>query len=237
VTKPNELATPKAGPRSAPTPRRKRLSAPERRATILTAAREVFLEEGFSGARTRAIAERAEITEAVLYRHFASKEEIFEGAVLLPLGELLDELLIRSRETLRAGGSEGHLVAAVETVWLDVITRLAPRLGVALFSDQASGRRCYRRQVQPVLDALLAEFQAAGLLPAREGGTDGWAIVRAAFGMNLLLALDLLQTGREVDTPLLVGQITDLLTLGLSSGRSLRLGQSAQRRAGALKRR
>jgi len=55
--------------------------------------------------------------------------------------------------------------------------------------------------------------------------------------MNLLLALDLLQTGREVDTPVLVGQITDLLTLGLSSGRSLRLGQSAQRRAGALKRR
>jgi AcrR family transcriptional regulator len=237
VTKPNELATPKAGPRSAPAPRRKRLSGPERRATILTAAREVFLEEGFSGARTRAIAERAEITEAVLYRHFASKEEIFEGAVLLPIGELLDELLIRSRETLRAGGSEGHLVAAVETVWLDVITRLAPLLGVALFSDQASGRRCYRRQVQPFLDALLAEFQAAGLLPAREGGTDGWAIVRAAFGMNLLLALDLLQTGREVDTPLLVGQITDLLTLGLSSGRSLRLGQSAQRRAGALKRR
>jgi AcrR family transcriptional regulator len=237
VAKSDELAPRKAAARAAPAPRRKRLSGPERRATIVAAAREVFLEQGFSGARTRAIAERAEITEAVLYRHFASKEEIFEAAVLAPLGELLDELLTRSRDTLRAGGSEGHLVAAVETVWLEVITRLAPLLGVALFSDQASGRRCYRRQVAPFLDALLAEFQAAGLLPAREGGTDGWAVVRAAFGMNLLLALDLLQTGREVDTPVLVGQITDLLTLGLSSGRSLRLGQSAQRRAGALKRR
>jgi AcrR family transcriptional regulator len=237
VTKPNELATGKAAVRSAEAPRRKRLTGPERRVTILVAAREVFLEEGFSGARTRAIAERAEITEAVLYRHFASKEEIFDAAVLAPLGELLDELLTRSRETLRAGGSEGHLVAAVEGVWLEVITRLAPLLGVALFSDQASGRQCYRRQVVPFLDALLAEFQAAGLLPAREGGTDGWAVVRAAFGMNLFLALDLSQTGRDVDTPGLVGQITDLLTLGLSSGRSLRLGQSAQRRAGALKRR
>jgi AcrR family transcriptional regulator len=224
VTKPKEAV-----------PRRKRLSAPERRATILVAAREVFLEEGFSGARTRAIAERAEITEAVLYRHFASKEEIFEAAVLTPLGELFEELLSRSRETLRAGGSEGHLVAAVETIWLDVISRLTPLLGVALFSDQAAGRQCYRRQVGPFLDALLAEFQAAGLIPDREGGTDGWAIVRAAFGMNLLLALDLLQTEREVDSRALVGQITDLLTLGLSSGRSLRLSQSAQRRAAALK--
>ncbi|HEV7862098.1 MAG TPA: helix-turn-helix domain-containing protein [Acidimicrobiia bacterium] len=235
MTKPDELATPKAAARSAPTPRRKRLSGPERRATIVAAAREVFLEEGYSGARTRAIAERAEITEAVLYRHFASKEEIFEAAVLTPLGELLDELVERSRQTLQAGGSDGHLVAAVESVWLEVITRLAPLLGVALFSDQASGRQCYRQQVAPFLDALLADFQAAGLLPARPGGTDGWAVVRAAFGMNLFLALDLLQTGRELDTPLLVGQITDLLTLGLSSGRSLRLSRSAQRRAAALK--
>ncbi|HVW33118.1 MAG TPA: helix-turn-helix domain-containing protein [Acidimicrobiia bacterium] len=217
-------------------PKRKRLSGPERRATIIAAAREVFLEEGFSGARTRAIAERAEITEAVLYRHFASKEEVFDAAVLGPLDELLDELLAGTREALAAGGSEGTLVAAVETVWLEVITRLAPLLGVALFSDQATGRQVYRRRVGPFLDALLAEFATAGLVPARAGGTDGWAVVRATFGLNLLLALDGLHTGRGVDGPELVGQITDLLTLGLSSGRSLRLGQSVQRRAAALKR-
>jgi hypothetical protein len=126
-------------------------------------------------------------------------------------------------------------VVAVETIWLEVITRLAPLLGVALFSDQAAGRRCYRRQLVPFLDALLAEFQAAGLIPVRDGGTDGWAVVRAAFGMNLLLALDLLQTEREVETAALVGQVADLLTLGMSSGRSLRLGQAAKRRAAALK--
>lgn len=212
-------------------PPRKRLSGPERRVTILAAARQVFLEEGFSGARTRAIAERADITEAVLYRHFASKEEIFDAAVLVPLGELLDELLARSREVLRAGGSEGELITAVETVWLEVVTKMAPLVGVALFSDQAAGRQCYRRQVVPFLDALLAEFQAAGLVPARDGGTDGWAVVRAVFGLNLLLALDLLQTEREIDTADLVGQVADLLTLGLSSGRSLR--PAVRRRAPA----
>jgi uncharacterized protein YoaH (UPF0181 family) len=47
--------------------------------------------------------------------------------------------------------------------------------------------------------------------------------------------LDLLQTEQEVDHQQLVGQITDLLTLGLSSGRSLRQSQSAGRRAAALK--
>ena len=203
---------------------------------IVAAAQTVFLDEGFSGARTRAIAERAGITEAVLYRHFASKEEIFEAAVLGPLDALLDELLVRTREGLAGGGSEGALVAAVEAVWLDVIIRLAPLLGVALFSDQATGRQVYRRRLVPFLDALLAELSSAGLVPARDGGTDGWAVVRATFGMNLLLALDRLQTGGSLDQPELVGQITDLLTLGLSSGRSLRLNQSAQRRAAALKR-
>jgi AcrR family transcriptional regulator len=216
-----------------PVPRRKRLSAPERRATIVAAAREVFLEEGFSGARTRAIAERAEITEAVLYRHFASKEEIFASAVLAPLDELLDELLTRSRDTLRAGGSEGHLVAATEAIWLEVISRMAPLLGVALFSDQAAGRQYYRRQLVPFLDALLTEFQAAGLVPARDGGTDGWAVVRAIFGMNLLMALDLLQTERDVDAADLAGQLTDLLALGMSSGRSLRPAESVKRRVTA----
>lgn len=211
-------------------PRRKRMTAPERRATIVAAAREVFLEEGFSGARTRAIAERAEITEAVLYRHFASKEDIFEAAVLEPLDGQLEELLTRTRDILRAGGSEGHLVTAVEAVWLEVISRLAPMLGVALFSDQAAGRQYYRRRLVPFLDGLVAEFKAAGLVPARDGGTDGWAVVRAIFGMNLLVALDLQQRELDADPAEIAGQITDLLTLGLSSGRSLRLAQSVKRR-------
>jgi len=48
---------------------------------LLTAAREVFEEEGFRGATTRKIAARAGVNEVTLFRHFASKEELIGAAL------------------------------------------------------------------------------------------------------------------------------------------------------------
>src|SRR2546423_9531132 len=64
---------------------RKRLTAAARRQMILDAARDVFLESGLNGARLRDIADRVGITEAYLYRHFASKTELYEAAVHEPV--------------------------------------------------------------------------------------------------------------------------------------------------------
>jgi AcrR family transcriptional regulator len=50
-------------------------------ARILTAAREVFDEEGFRGATTRRIAARAGVNEVTLFRHFATKEELIAAAL------------------------------------------------------------------------------------------------------------------------------------------------------------
>jgi AcrR family transcriptional regulator len=61
--------------------RRARMSAPERRAAILRAAREEFARHGFHGAGTAAIARSAGCSEAVLYRHFPSKKALL-AAVL-----------------------------------------------------------------------------------------------------------------------------------------------------------
>ena len=47
---------------------------------IVTAAREVFLEQGFS-APTAEIARRAGISEGTLFKRFATKEDLFEEAV------------------------------------------------------------------------------------------------------------------------------------------------------------
>ena len=45
---------------------------------ILTAAREVFLQKGFSGARMQDIADEAGINKALLHYYFRSKEKLFE---------------------------------------------------------------------------------------------------------------------------------------------------------------
>ncbi len=68
-------------PANRPSPdgrRRPRVPAAERRQSILEAAARVFAEFGFAGARTRGIAQECGINEAILFRHFRSKERLFQ---------------------------------------------------------------------------------------------------------------------------------------------------------------
>ena len=54
-----------------------KLSSEERRAAIVHAVRRVFAEKGFDGTTTRALAEAAGVSEALLYRHFPNKEALY----------------------------------------------------------------------------------------------------------------------------------------------------------------
>lgn len=54
-----------------------KLSAEERRASILQAVRHLFANKGFNGTTTRELAEAAGISEALLFRHFPTKETLF----------------------------------------------------------------------------------------------------------------------------------------------------------------
>src|SRR5688500_10191453 len=54
-----------------------RLAAPDRRKKLQTAALELFSQQGFRGTTTRAIARAAGVSEALLFRHFPSKEDLY----------------------------------------------------------------------------------------------------------------------------------------------------------------
>jgi AcrR family transcriptional regulator len=54
-----------------------RLSSQERRQAIVEAVRGVFAENGFDGTTTRALAKAARVSEALLYKHFPSKESLY----------------------------------------------------------------------------------------------------------------------------------------------------------------
>ncbi len=58
---------------------------------LLSAAEEEFKLNGFRGATTSAIALRAEVTEAQLFRYFDSKADIFREAIFNPLSQHLSE--------------------------------------------------------------------------------------------------------------------------------------------------
>jgi AcrR family transcriptional regulator len=58
-----------------------RLPAHDRRAQILDAAFEVFSEKGFHGARTRDLAKRAGVSEALVFSHFPTKEALIRAII------------------------------------------------------------------------------------------------------------------------------------------------------------
>jgi len=64
-----------------------RLSAADRRQQIIEQAVKVFARHGVEGTRTRDIAEECGINEALLYRHFASKEDIYRKALMFTGGK------------------------------------------------------------------------------------------------------------------------------------------------------
>jgi TetR/AcrR family transcriptional regulator len=83
---------------------RKRLKAEERRSQLLRIAKELFSERGFENTTTKAIAAAAGVTEAIIFRHFASKEELYANI----LDRQADEIGIK------AWGAELHHLAKCE---------------------------------------------------------------------------------------------------------------------------
>jgi len=61
--------------------RKERLTGEERRARIIDAALNVFARKGFSGTRTKEIAELAGISETLIFQHFQTKEDLYRAAL------------------------------------------------------------------------------------------------------------------------------------------------------------
>ena len=58
-----------------------RLSGPERRETILSAAQGLFAHKGFHGVSIDEIARAVNVSPAILYRHFNSKQALYDAVL------------------------------------------------------------------------------------------------------------------------------------------------------------
>jgi TetR/AcrR family transcriptional regulator len=63
----------------APPATRPRLSSDDRRRQLLSHAIALFSKHGFSGTRTKDIAAACGVSEAILFRHFATKEDLYHA--------------------------------------------------------------------------------------------------------------------------------------------------------------
>jgi TetR/AcrR family transcriptional regulator len=59
----------------------KRLPAAERRRQLLQTASKLFAEQGYARTTTAQLAQEAGVTEPIIYRHFASKRDLFVALV------------------------------------------------------------------------------------------------------------------------------------------------------------
>ena len=64
-----------------------KLSSEERRSAIIRAVRRVFAERGFHGTTTRALADAAGVSEALLFKHFPNKEALYSAMQLFCCNE------------------------------------------------------------------------------------------------------------------------------------------------------
>src|SRR5258706_11935521 len=82
----------------APTAKRTRMTPEARRAQIIESARQVFIESGLSKSRILDIADKAGVTQALVYYHFSTKEEIYQAAVRDPLDVMVERLIDETHE-------------------------------------------------------------------------------------------------------------------------------------------
>jgi AcrR family transcriptional regulator len=107
---------------TATVPRRgRRPGAPDTRAAILAAARELFAANGFAGTTVRAVATAAGVDAALVHHYFGAKDDLFIASL---------ELRVDPRVAIQpvlAGGIEGageRIMELFVSVWDDEETRL-----------------------------------------------------------------------------------------------------------------
>ena len=166
-----------------------RLPAAERRQAIVDAALPVFATGSYSGATTAGIARAAGISEPILYRHFASKRELYlaclEAAWLSFRGALetkLDEAGDHDAVTAMGQASrEFHASGGIKpvTLWIQALTEAGEDEEIRNFL------RLQLREVHDYIAAVARRAQAAGGVPAdRDPDAEAWVFV----GTALLLA-------------------------------------------------
>ena len=150
------------------------------RERLLAAARELIEEGSYGGAWGLAIADRAGVAAGTLYRHFASKEELFV--------EVFRSVCEREERAMRAAADQLPADAAAQQRLETVLATFArralrnPRLAWALIAEPVdprvdAERIAYRARYAELIAAGLAAGIAAGELPDQNVGLTAAALV------------------------------------------------------------
>ncbi len=159
-----------------------RMTAANRRAALLECACGVFARGSYRGTTTKEIACEAGISEPILYRHFASKRDLYLAC--------LDEAWARVQALWeKAVAAEPDPSAWLQAIGLAYLSGKDKRARVVDLwiqalteaSEDAHIRRYLRKQIREVhafvRDLIVRSQQAGGVLPDRDADAEAWVFM------------------------------------------------------------
>lgn len=201
---------------SAQTPR---LTADQRRHQILAVARSEFLTKGFAGARMQSVADAAGVNNALIYKHFDSKETLFEEAIMAPVHELLSDRIeaVRTLPSDPGGIPQRESTREFLAALMQMFVESVGELGVILFGDQERAHRFYGERIRPLIDAAI-EVTRLNLDRWEHHDFNVEIATQTLFGTAFWLALDrsMRRSGDDLDSQ--VDALINLVFEGIASG-------------------
>ena len=191
-----------------------RLPRSARRAQLLAAAQEVFVENGYHAAAMDEIAERAGVSKPVLYQHFPSKLELYLAILDQHTAELLDDVrTVLDTTDESATNNKARVRGTIEAYFAFVDRDDAPfRL---VFESDLTNTGAVRERVDNV-ERIIAHAIADVIAEDTGLPRDQAELLGAALtGMAQVTARSWLQSGRPIDREVAVDLIAQLSWRGI----------------------
>jgi AcrR family transcriptional regulator len=193
-----------------------RLPAAERREQLLDTAAELFAKRGYARTTTAQLAKAAGITEPVLYRHFASKRDLFIALI----DRTSDDVIAGWEREIRNASTPAEQIQFLLGANPMTIDRGRGTYRVVVQGlteiDDREIRKAIKRHMTRLHDFLvdrLTEVKRTGHLRAAKLDPEliAWMLVHVALGYGLIAPLGIASHGREASGEHIVRVLNRLL--------------------------
>jgi AcrR family transcriptional regulator len=218
-----------------------RLASSDRKKQILNIATELFAGHGYDGVTTRQIAEAAGITEAVVFRHFESKEELYWE--VLSVKSAAQDWKKRLEEILSSDLEPLEMLTTIARERLEQNAEDPSKIRLLMFSALENHRlseRFYKLHIAELYD-MVAAFVRRQMDEGRLRRMDPLIAARAFVGMvfhhslvqellggNKYQSFDIGEVSRTVAEIWLGGMLSDEGRLSTSPTQPLRVSARHQ---------
>jgi AcrR family transcriptional regulator len=147
--------------------KRQRLRPEVRRERLVEAATQVFAERGYEGARVEQIADAADVSPGLLYRHFEGKQELYTEILQLANRELMAHLTqaaapnLRTVERVRSGLDAFFTFVENHRELWQMLMKDVLEPDIADIREEVT-----RRSVQAVAMLAAQDYEGGGDMPA-----------------------------------------------------------------------